>query len=99
MASITGQCDPAAPLSGGYYQYRTSKAALNMAMVAMARDLRDRDVTVVIFSPGWVRTRMGGPQAPTSPEESVTGMRGIIDQLTIEYSGAWYNYDGNPIPW
>ena len=48
---------------GPAYQYRTSKAALNMAMSILARDVRPRGISVVIFSPGWVQTDMGGANA------------------------------------
>ena len=33
------------------------------------------------------------------PEESVTGMRALIDAWTIDGSGAFLNYDGQPLPW
>ena len=59
--------------------YRTSKAALNMAMRARAFQLRDRGITVAVINPGWVRTDMGGSGAAISPEESVAAMRRVID--------------------
>ena len=55
--------------------YRTSKAAVNMAMRARALQLAPRGIVVAVINPGWVRTDMGGPGASISPEESVTAMR------------------------
>jgi NAD(P)-dependent dehydrogenase (short-subunit alcohol dehydrogenase family) len=49
--------------------YAISKAALNAASVKLAQSCRG-DVKVVAVDPGWVRTRMGGPQAPRSVEEA-----------------------------
>lgn len=48
--------------------YSISKAALNAVTVALARELPE-SVKVNACCPGWVRTRMGGEQAPTSVEE------------------------------
>ena len=48
---------------GGPAAYSVSKAALNAATLHLAADCRG-DVKVVAVDPGWVRTRMGGPQAP-----------------------------------
>jgi NAD(P)-dependent dehydrogenase (short-subunit alcohol dehydrogenase family) len=85
--------------SGGSYLYRSSKAALNAAMRSLAIDLRDQEVTVVVMHPGWVRTDMGGPNATLTPEDSVAGMRALIDLLKPSQSGRFYGYDGAEIPW
>lgn len=85
--------------SGGSYVYRSSKAALNAAMRSLAIDLRDEGVTVVVFHPGWVRTDMGGPNATVTPQDSVAGMRALIDLLKPSQSGHFYGYDGAEIPW
>jgi NAD(P)-dependent dehydrogenase (short-subunit alcohol dehydrogenase family) len=84
---------------GGIYAYRSSKAALNMAMRSLAADLRGEGVTVVVFSPGWVRTDMGGRSAPVGVKESITGMRSVIARLKRSDSGRFFNYEGNQVPW
>jgi NAD(P)-dependent dehydrogenase (short-subunit alcohol dehydrogenase family) len=85
--------------SGGFIAYRSSKAALNMAWRSLAIDVRGRGVTAAVLHPGWVQTRMGGASAPLEPQQSVSGMRQVIEQLTAEQSGGFFNYDGSPIPW
>lgn len=85
--------------SGGSYVYRSSKAALNAVTRSAAIDLMQRDIIVVAMHPGWVRTDMGGPDAQISPAESVTGIRRVLDRLTIADSGRFYGYDGKEIPW
>lgn len=86
--------------SGGAYAYRMSKAALNMATVSMAIDLAAEGFIVVAMNPGWVKTDMGGPGAPTSIEASVAGMLGQIERLRLEDSGHFVDYLGRgPIPW
>jgi NAD(P)-dependent dehydrogenase (short-subunit alcohol dehydrogenase family) len=81
------------------YHYSASKAALNQYMRSFARDAKPLGITVVILSPGWVRTDMGGPNATLSPEESVAGMIRIIDRITPEETSSWFNYDGTPVEW
>ena len=54
---------------GGPVAYSASKAALNAITVTAAAEL-DRCVKVNAVCPGWVRTRMGGPDATRSPEEA-----------------------------
>ena len=88
---------------GRFYNYRTSKAALNMAMRALRADLRERGIVVGLLSPGMVQTRMlaasgyRGPALTTA--ESVTGMRAVISAMTADDEGTIINYDGEVIPW
>jgi hypothetical protein len=42
---------------------------------------------------------MGGPQAPLSPEDSVAGMRRVIDGLDLAQTGRFLVYDGSTLPW
>jgi len=85
--------------SGGSYVYRSSKGAVNVVTKSMANDLKSRGVTCAVLHPGWVMTDMGGPNALISAEESVRGMKGVIDGLDLLQSGKFFNYDGNEIPW
>lgn len=84
---------------GGWVPYRTSKAALNMAWSSLALEARPRGISCVLFSPGWVKTRMGGAGAEIMPGESVGAMRSLIERLTIEDSGRFLRRDGSELPW
>ena len=84
---------------GGWVPYRTSKAALNMAWSSLALEAKPRGIACVLFSPGWVKTRMGGGGAEITPEESVRDMRALIDRLTIVDSGRFLRRDGSELPW
>ncbi len=84
---------------GGNYGYRESKAALNMFMRSLAAELKDDGFRCIAMSPGWVRTDMGGSQAPLSPADSIGGMIKVIDSLTKENSGEFFNHDGKKVPW
>jgi len=85
--------------SGNSYIYRTTKTALNMVYRSMAVDLAPRGIACAVIHPGWVKTDMGGPNALIDVDTSVTGMVKVIDHLTLETSGKFYNYDGREIPW
>jgi NAD(P)-dependent dehydrogenase (short-subunit alcohol dehydrogenase family) len=84
---------------GGWYAYRTSKAALNMAMKNLSLEVRGRGVTVVVMNPGWVKTDMGGRGANITPERSVTGMRKVLGGVTLEDTGKFLSWDGGGYPW
>lgn len=85
--------------SGGLYCYRTSKAALHMVTKGLAVDLADRGVTAVVLHPGWVRTDLGGPQAPTKPEASAAGLYRVLLGLSREDSGRFLSFEGEELPW
>ena len=85
--------------SGGSYIYRSSKAAVNAVMKSLANDLGPQGVISVLLHPGWVRTDMGGPSGLIGVEQSVAGMRHVIDAVDMSASGHFYAYDGAEIPW
>jgi NAD(P)-dependent dehydrogenase (short-subunit alcohol dehydrogenase family) len=83
--------------SGGFLAYRSSKTALNMAWRTLA--LANRDLTCAVLHPGWVQTRMGGANAPVTPEQSIAGMRQVIAGLSRAESGEFFDYQGQRVPW
>ena len=85
--------------SGGSIAYRTSKAAVNMAMRSAAIDLAPRGISCVLVNPGWVKTDMGGPNAPLTPYESVTALKRLIATFGLAHSGRFFHYDGGEYPW
>jgi len=84
---------------GGKYAYRASKAAVNMVVKTLALDLSPRGIVVACLHPGWVKTALGGPDAPLSPEESARALMAQIDRLTPAASGRFFDIDGREIPW
>jgi NAD(P)-dependent dehydrogenase (short-subunit alcohol dehydrogenase family) len=84
--------------SGDYY-YRSTKTALNATMEGITQELKPRGIGVLMLHPGWVKTCMGGEDAPILPSESVRGMRALVDRFTAEDSGKFYRYDGAEMPW
>lgn len=99
IAIVTSGMGSIAGTPGGFYAYRSSKAAVNMVGASLARDLAPRGILVALISPGWVRTRMGGSSAELSPEESVRGVRARIAELDSARSGRFASWDGSQRPW
>jgi len=93
MASIGGNT------KGGHFAYRASKAALNSLMRSVAIELGPRGITTIMVHPGWVRTDLGGRNAPMAVEESVAAVRAFIDRLSPDMNGRYYNYDGTELGW
>ncbi|XP_007544688.1 C-factor-like [Poecilia formosa] len=81
------------------YPYRTSKAALNMLTCCQAEDFKHQGILVTAIHPGWVRTEMGGQQAPLIPQDSVAGMLRVMSTLSNKHSGLLLDWEGNTIPW
>uniref|UniRef100_A0A8C2A9R9 C-factor n=1 Tax=Cyprinus carpio TaxID=7962 RepID=A0A8C2A9R9_CYPCA len=81
------------------YPYRVSKAALNMLTRCLAEDLKKDGILVMSLHPGWVQTEMGGPKAPLTTAESISGMMKVITSLTEKDTGTLLDWEGKNIPW
>ena len=81
------------------YVYRSSKAALNMAVKCLSAELEQQGLIAVLFHPGHVQTDMGGQAAPVMPHTSIEGMKNQIVALTRDDNGRFLSYDGHQIPW
>lgn len=84
---------------GGFYPYRASKAALNAVTRSLSVDLQGHGILVASLHPGWVKTDMGGKNAPLCVEESVSGIINSILALSESQNGQFIQYDGKEIPW
>lgn len=99
LVAISSQLGSTAGNGGQRYAYRSSKAALNNAMRGLSRDWAGDGIMVGILHPGWVRTDMGGPNAPVAKEASVSGMRQRIAELGPATSGAFLDFNGAEVLW
>ncbi len=88
------------------YEYRASKAALDMFMYTLAFETPKKGVTVTLLSPGQVNTAqnpaLAGIKRPGTieVEDSVGKMLKVIDTLTPADNGKFLNYeDRREIPW
>ena len=95
MGSLALNINPENGLDG----YAMSKAALNILTRRLASKLEPRGITVISIVPGWVRTDMGGDEAPITVDESVGAMAQVIDRLTPQQTGRFLAATGQEMPW
>ena len=87
--------------------YNTSKAALNMVMRVISRELKSKDITVALISPGAVDTdmmnlaldRAGVRLKLLTPQESAEAVINVIDQYGLDMTGSFVSHTGTEIPW
>lgn len=101
LASLTLNSSPDSPIAGSVpynTAYNASKAALNMFTVHLATELKDTKIKVNAAHPGWVKTDMGGEQAPM---ELVDGAKTSVLLATLPDDGptGGYFHMGKTLPW
>lgn len=78
--------------------YRVSKAALNALTRTLAAEVEGSGILVNSMSPGWVRTAMGGEEAPRSVEQGADTAVWLCLLPTNGPTGQFFR-DRKPIPW
>jgi NAD(P)-dependent dehydrogenase (short-subunit alcohol dehydrogenase family) len=84
--------------TGGYEAYRASKAALNMLLRSYAARAGG-DRSILALMPGWVKTDMGGPDAPVEVKDSTAGLADTIAKHAGQPGLVFVDYQGNTISW
>jgi NAD(P)-dependent dehydrogenase (short-subunit alcohol dehydrogenase family) len=97
MTSALGSI--AANTTGGYEPYRSSKAALNQSLRSFAAEHSDAPWSLTAVHPGWVRTDMGGPQAPLDVATSTHGIADVLESRRGARGCAFLDYRGETLPW
>lgn len=93
---------------GGWYAYRSSKAALNMLVRNFAIELprKHGPIACIALHPGTTLSPLSEPFSKSlaqlkvhEPEETAANLSAVIDDLTEEKNGAFLSWDGTSIPW
>jgi NAD(P)-dependent dehydrogenase (short-subunit alcohol dehydrogenase family) len=84
--------------SGGYYGYRMSKAAVNIAGKSLSVDLKEEGIGVFLLHPGYVATDMTNRQGIPA-EQAAAGLIERMDTLQLEQSGTFWHQEGYALPW
>lgn len=90
---------------GGWYSYRASKAALNQIVRSAAVEFgrSHKDAVVAALHPGTVDTRFTANYNPSygksSPAEAAASLCNVMERLTRDQSGGFFDYSGAEVPW
>jgi NAD(P)-dependent dehydrogenase (short-subunit alcohol dehydrogenase family) len=86
-------------VDGSWEVYRASKAALNMLARCFYQRHRGDGRTLLLMNPGWVKTDMGGKDAPVELTTSVEGLYGTLRKWEGTGEEVFLDYQGNVLPW
>ncbi len=95
----SGQGSVSGNEKGGHEVYRGSKAALNQYMRSYAARQAGEPRALVLMAPGWIRTGLGGPDAPFSVEETIPK---VVDVLLAQQGKPGLRYldrEGSTVAW
>ncbi|MFC0216735.1 SDR family NAD(P)-dependent oxidoreductase [Paenibacillus chartarius] len=103
-ASIINISSEAGSMTNAYpgdYPYAISKSALNMFGEQLHAYVRDRGIQVLSVHPGWMKTDMGGENAPTDPRQSANGILDLIERKIVPDASSKFHfvdYTGKMMP-
>ncbi|MDE3201015.1 MAG: SDR family oxidoreductase [Acidobacteriota bacterium] len=99
LGSLTLHANPKSPVyHAKSFAYDASKTALNAFTVHLAYELRDTPIKVNSAHPGWVKTDMGGQQAPMEISEGGKTSAALATLPEDGPSGGFFHL-GQPLPW
>ena len=98
VINVSSQLGSVQNMSDGWAGYGISKAALNAATRKLAEALQPRGISVNAASPGWVRTEMGGDDAPLPVEKGAHNIVRLITEVPHTLTNHYLEEHGE-IPW
>ncbi|MGF6940380.1 NAD(P)-dependent dehydrogenase (short-subunit alcohol dehydrogenase family) [Streptomyces auratus] len=98
-AMSSGQGSITNNTTAGREVYRGSKAALNMFMRSFAARQAETQRGFALLAPGWIRTALGGPDAPFTVEESVPLLVDVLLSKLGTPGLAYLDRSGRTVPW
>jgi NAD(P)-dependent dehydrogenase (short-subunit alcohol dehydrogenase family) len=99
LGSLTLHADPKSPIyNAKSFAYDASKTALNAFTIHLAYELRDTRIKVNSAHPGWVKTEMGGSQAPMELSEGAKTSAALATLPDDGPTGGYFHL-GKPLPW
>ncbi len=98
IVSVSSGMGQLSEMNGGSPAYRVSKTALNALTRILADELKGTNIQVNSVCPGWVKTDMGGPGAPRTPEQGADTIVWLALQPNGGPTGGFFR-DRQPIPW
>jgi len=98
VVNVSSGAGQLSTMTGGTAAYKVSKVALNALTRIMADEVRPANIKINAVCPGWVRTEMGGPRAPRSPEQAAETIVWLATLPDRGPTGGFFR-DRNAIAW
>ncbi|NEA37806.1 SDR family NAD(P)-dependent oxidoreductase [Streptomyces sp. SID11385] len=98
-AMSSGQGSITNNTAGGREVYRGSKAALNMFLRGFAVRQEGTRRSILLLAPGWIRTALGGSEAPYTVEESIPLLMDVVESRLGRPGLAYLDREGRVVPW
>jgi NAD(P)-dependent dehydrogenase (short-subunit alcohol dehydrogenase family) len=99
MALMSSRLGSVELAEGSMELYSASKAALNSLSRSYAASVKNTGIAVVSMHPGWVRTDLGGDDAPLDVATSVSGIVKVLDAHVGKAGHHFVDYSGKTLPW
>lgn len=93
---------------GGWYAYRSSKAALNMLVRNLSIELprRCKPIACVALHPGTTESPLSEPFSQSlaklkvhTPQQTADNLIRVLDRLEDSSNGRFFSWDGSELPW
>lgn len=98
IVNVSSHIGELASMQGDFPAYRISKTALNAVTRIFASLLKPHNILVNSVCPGWVKTDMGGPNAPLPLEQGVASILWAVDLPDDGPTGQFFQH-GKPLDW
>jgi NAD(P)-dependent dehydrogenase (short-subunit alcohol dehydrogenase family) len=99
LSSLTLQSKVDSPIAPAKeFAYNSSKTALNAYTIHLANELKDTNIKVNAAHPGWVKTELGGPNAPMEVEDSYKTSLYLATLGKDGPTGGLF-HEKDPLPW
>ena len=72
---------------------------MGFVTVTMARDIDLAGIASVSINPGWIRTAMGGDDAPLELDEAGRDVAALLERLDASFAGRFVDRFGDDEPW
>jgi short-subunit dehydrogenase len=81
------------------FGYKITKTAMNQSIRTISNDLKDKNIISVCLNPGWVKTKIGGLNAPLTTDLVAESIYYFIENLNYSHNGKFLNTDLTELPW
>ncbi len=95
----SGQASIASNTHGGFELYRGSKSALNQYMRSYAARHAGQSRALLLLAPGWIRTALGGPDAPFGLEETIPDIVNTLLSKRAKPGLEYLDRMSRTVPW